>query len=72
MVRTTVYLDEQDKRRLAAMAAATGISEAELVRRGVRMVIASGERRRPRAAYARSHDGSAARHSDELLAVLGH
>jgi hypothetical protein len=71
VVRTTVYLDEDDKRRLAAMAAATGTSEAELVRRGVRMVIASAEVRRPRKAYAHSRDGGTARDSDELLAGFG-
>lgn len=66
-----MYIDEADKRRLAAMAAETGISEAELIRRGVRMVVASAERRRPRTAYALSHDGRAARDSDELLAGFG-
>lgn len=66
-----MYLDEDDKRRLAAMAAATGTSEAELVRRGVRMVIASAEVRRPRKAYGHSHDGHSARETEELLAGFG-
>jgi hypothetical protein len=71
VLATTVYLDEEDKRRLVAMAAATGVSEEELVRRGVRMVLASRQARRPRTGYARSRDGYAARESDALLAGFG-
>jgi Ribbon-helix-helix protein, copG family len=37
VVKTSVYLDEQEKTRLPALAAATGTSEAELLRRGVRL-----------------------------------
>lgn len=71
MVRTTVYLDEADKQRLAAMAAATGVSEAELIRRGIRMIVTTGERPRPRIGYAESRDGRSAADSDELLRVSG-
>ncbi|MHB8453049.1 MAG: ribbon-helix-helix domain-containing protein [Mycobacteriales bacterium] len=71
MVRTTVYLDAADKRELAALAATTGISEAELIRRGVRLVVEGGRRARPRAGYVRTQDGRAARDSDALLRDTG-
>jgi hypothetical protein len=71
MIRTTVYLDEEDKRLLAVTATATGTSEAELIRRGIRMVLASGEVKRPRTAYAHSHDSHSARDTEDLLASFG-
>lgn len=71
MVRTTVYLDEDEKRQLASLAAATGVTEAELIRRGVRLVVASAERPRPRVGYGRSRDGRSAADTDALLAETG-
>jgi hypothetical protein len=67
VIRTTVYLAEDDKRRLAALAAAEGTSEAELIRRGIRLVVQQGHRR-PRVPYGRSTDGRTARETDQLLA----
>jgi hypothetical protein len=71
MIRTTVYLDETDKQKLAALAARTGDSEAELIRRGVRMVVAGATSARPRIGYGRSGDGRSARDADDLLAETG-
>jgi Ribbon-helix-helix protein, copG family len=70
MIRTTVYLDEDDKRRLAALAAAEGTTEAELIRQGVRLVVQQ-RRQRPRAPYGTSSDGRTARETDQLLADTG-
>jgi hypothetical protein len=39
--RTTVYLEDEDLRDLKAIAVRAGISEAELIRQGVRLAIAS-------------------------------
>lgn len=46
MVKTTVYLPEELEIRLDAEAAATGISKAELIRRGITMVLESSHRPR--------------------------
>jgi hypothetical protein len=42
MRKTTVYLTESDVEGLRRMAAATGRSQAELIREGVRLVIEQG------------------------------
>lgn len=39
MVKTTVYLDEADKRELANKAQRSGRSEAELIRDGVKQIL---------------------------------
>lgn len=65
VVKTSVYLEAEDKRRLSALARATGTSEAELLRRGVRLVL--GERLRPHVGIAASSDGRSARDADRLL-----
>ena len=70
-VKTSVYLDEADKRRLAALAMASGTSEAELLRRGVRLVLEAAERPAPRVALGASTDGGRARDVDEHLAETG-
>jgi hypothetical protein len=71
MKRTTVYLDEADKQKLAAVAAERGVSEAELIRQGIRMVTAAGDRPRPRVGYGASRDGRTARETDQLLDETG-
>jgi len=71
VVKTSVYLDADDKRRLATLAAATGTREAELVRRGVRLVLDLAARPAPRLGIGASSDGRPARDSDELLAETG-
>jgi hypothetical protein len=72
MIRTTVYLDEEDKRRLSALAAETGLTEAELIRRGIRLIVNSGgERPRPKVGYGRSTDGRCAADTDAVLTETG-
>jgi hypothetical protein len=71
VVKTSVYLDEGEKRRLAALAHSTGTSEAELLRRGVRMVLEQSARPRPRLGLGASSDGRSARETDDLLAESG-
>lgn len=66
-VKTSVYLHDDDKARLAALASATGTSEAELLRRGVRLVLEQSQRPRPRLGTGASSDGRAARETDDLL-----
>jgi hypothetical protein len=70
-VKTSVYLDEGDKRRLSELALATGTSEAELLRRGVRLVLAEAVRPRPRTGTGASHDGRSARDTDALVSESG-
>jgi Arc/MetJ-type ribon-helix-helix transcriptional regulator len=70
-VKTSVYLGEDDKRRLGELARATGTSEAELLRRGVRLLLEQAERPRPRLGIAASRDGRSARETDELLRDTG-
>lgn len=44
MIKTSVYLPEDLETRLDAEAAATGMSKAELIRRGIVMVLESSTR----------------------------
>ncbi|MGW6724539.1 ribbon-helix-helix protein, CopG family [Nocardia sp. NPDC055029] len=43
MIKTTVYLPEELEVRLDAEAAATGVSKAELIRRGIAMLLDTSE-----------------------------
>lgn len=70
-VKTSVYLDDEDKRRLGRLAAQSGASEAELIRRGVGLVLAEATRPRPRLGLGASSDGRAARDTDALLRETG-
>ena len=67
VVKTSVYLDDEDKRALKELAALTGTSEAELLRRGVRMVLDQSARPRPRLGIGESRDHRSARETDDLL-----
>ncbi len=44
MIKTTVYLPEELEVRLGAEATATGVSKAELIRRGIAMLLDASER----------------------------
>lgn len=49
MIKTTVYLPEGLEVRLDAEATATGVSKAELIRRGIAMLLDASERPRDNA-----------------------
>ncbi|MFQ6227837.1 ribbon-helix-helix protein, CopG family [Nocardia sp. NPDC002869] len=49
MMKTTVYLPEELEVRLDAEAAATGVSKAELIRRGIAMLLDASDRPRANA-----------------------
>ncbi|WP_327115934.1 ribbon-helix-helix domain-containing protein [Streptomyces sp. NBC_01341] len=44
MIKTTVYLPEELEVRLDAESSATGVSKAELIRRGIAMILDDAER----------------------------
>lgn len=69
--KTTVYLPEDLKQALRRMAAASGRSEAELIREAIATQVRSSERPRPRGQLFTSGDPSLAEHSDEALAGFG-
>ncbi len=71
VTKTSVYLDDEDKRRLGDLARRTGVSEAALLRQGVRRVLDESERPRPSYPLGRSTDGRTAADSDEALRELG-
>lgn len=72
-VKTTVYLDAAEYRRLKVLAAREGRSAAELIRAAVaEYARARTEPRRPRSlGIAGSGDGTLAERSEELLYGLG-
>ena len=72
-VKTTVYLDAAEYRRVKALAATEGRSAAELIRPAVsEYAQARATRRLPNSlGIARSGDGSLSEHSEELLEGLG-
>ncbi|MEU2092831.1 CopG family transcriptional regulator [Nocardia beijingensis] len=65
MVKTTVYLPEELEVRLDAEAAATGVSKAELIRRGIAMLLEASDRPRNNAPLPVFHSGRA-RSADEM------
>jgi predicted transcriptional regulator len=72
-VKTTVYLDAADYRRLKALAAREGRSAAELIRAAVSEYTATrAEPRLPRSlGIAASGDGTLSERSEELLEGIG-
>jgi len=71
MQRTTVYLPEELKLSLERTARAEGRSEADLIRDGVRQVIAAYGSVRPRIPLFHSSDPTLAERVDEHLAGFG-
>ncbi len=65
MVKTTVYLSHELKVRLDAEAAATGVSKAELICRGIAMLLDASDRPRNDAPLPVFHSGRS-RSSDEM------
>ena len=72
-MKTTVYLDAADYRRLKALAGAQGCSTAELVRTAVaEYARGRGARALPSSlGSGRSGDGTLSERAEELLAGLG-
>jgi plasmid stability protein len=71
MQKTTVYLPDGIKRDLARTAAATGRSEAELIREAIAALVRTTERPRPRGALFSSGDPSLAAQAEHALAGFG-
>ncbi|MGQ4598291.1 ribbon-helix-helix domain-containing protein [Nocardia sp. R6R-6] len=57
MVKTTVYLPDELETRLDAEAAATGVSKAELIRRGIAMLLDASDRPKHDAPLPVFHSG---------------
>jgi len=66
VIKTTVYIAERTKRRLADLARRRRMSEAELIREGIERLIAD-EPPRPRAPLFSSGDPTLAERVDEEL-----
>jgi hypothetical protein len=71
MEKTTVYLPEAMKQSLRRMAAASGRSEAELIREAIGTLVRVGDQPRPRARLFASGNPSLAEHVDEALVGFG-
>jgi len=71
MNKTTVYLPEDLKQSLRRMAAASGRSEAELIREAITAQVRASDQPRPRGQLFTSGDTSLAAHTDEALAGFG-
>lgn len=71
MTKTTVYLPDDVKRALSRLAAASGRSEASLIRDAVGALARTAERPRPRGRLWESGDVSLADRADEALAGFG-
>lgn len=70
MVKTSVYLDEEQKARLDEAAAVSGLSQASLIRQGIEQVIQDHLQVRPRM-KAHANAPAMVGQADELLADLG-
>ena len=71
MNKTTVYLPDELKRALRQMAAASGRSEADLIREAIAAQVASASWPRPKGGLFASGDRSLSEHVDEALAGFG-
>ncbi len=71
MRKTTVYVPDALKHELARVAAATGRSEAELIREGIRLVTVDAGVIEPRLPLFESGDPTLAERVDEQLAGFG-
>ena len=66
--KTTVYLPDELKRDLAAAALTSGMSEADLIRRGIEHVVELTLTPKPRIPLFSSGDPTLAGRVDEILA----
>jgi hypothetical protein len=70
MIKTSVYLDEQQKQDLDRVAQITGRSQTDLIREGISQVIQDHLAKRPKM-RARFHDPSIVERTEDLLDGLG-
>jgi predicted transcriptional regulator len=70
MVKTSVYIDDQQKQDLDRVAQITGRSQADLIRDGISQVIHDHLAKRPKM-RARFHDPSIVGGAEDLLEGLG-
>jgi hypothetical protein len=71
MNKTTVYLPEELTQALKRMAAASGRSEADLIREAIAARVQANAQPRPRGQLFESGDPSLAENVDEALAGFG-
>jgi Ribbon-helix-helix protein, copG family len=71
MQKTTVYLPEALKRRLAQVAQRRGQPEAALIRTAIERLLSEEPARRPTLPLFRSGDPTLAEHVDDALAGFG-
>lgn len=71
MRKTTVYVPDELKARLARAASTTGRSEAELIREGIRIVSAGAVEVKPRTPLFESGLSDLAERADEHLSGFG-
>ena len=67
--KTTIYLPEDLKAELHRYAQQTGRSEADLIREGIRLVLAGRKRPKPQTGIFDSGDPCFAEKVDEYLAI---
>ena len=70
MVKTSVYIDDQQKQDLDRVAQITGRSQADLIRDGISQVIHDHLAKRPKM-RARFHDPSIVGRDEDLLEGIG-
>ncbi len=71
MVKTTLYLPDEVKRKLEQLAAETGRSEADLIREGISLVLRRREPPVPRSGVFASDMGDLSERVDEMLEGFG-
>ena len=71
MHRTTVYLPDDLKRALEQQARESGVSEAELIREGVRIAVLRHAPLSPHAGVFASGDSNLSERTDDLLEGFG-
>jgi hypothetical protein len=71
MQKTTVYIPEDIKRSLGQVAAARGVSEAELIREALRTLTSQSTPPRPHLPLFKSGKPDLAEHVDGALAGFG-
>ena len=71
MQKTTVYIPDDVKRTLSRVAAARGISEAELIREALRALTSQASPPKPRVPLFKSGKPRLAEQADEALSGFG-